>query len=102
MKVVVVFEVPDDCCEMKVDFCAEGEKEIKTGEYEFDSYGINMRAAAYDSLPYDFKDWIQGIYRGGFGASSFLVEIFSEKFPKTSLMILGFFLTARSLHATYM
>lgn len=71
MKVVVVFEVPDDCCEMKVDFCAEGEKEIKTGEYEFDSYGINMRAAAYDSLPYDFKDWIQGIYRGGLRASSF-------------------------------
>ena len=58
MKVIVAFEVPDDCYEMKVDFSAEGEKEIKTGEYEFDSYGINMRAAAYDSLPCDFKDWI--------------------------------------------
>lgn len=101
MKVIVAFEVPDDCYEMKVDFSAEGEKEIKTGEYEFDSYGINMRAAAYDSLPYDFKDWIQGIYRGGFRASSFLVGIFSENFPKISLIILGFSLTARSLHTTY-
>lgn len=58
MKIIVAFEVPDDCYEMKVDFDAEGEIEVKTGEYEFDSYGINMRAAAYDSLPYDFKDWI--------------------------------------------
>ena len=54
-KVIVALDVPDECDYLSITYSAEGEQEIKTGDYDYDSYAIDLLAIAYESLPMETK-----------------------------------------------